>query len=67
MYDVLEICWQLENLLYDWEFVLSRNAVHYEWYELTEDSAVWECLSEDKNKSAIYKNMSHTLDFIHVY
>ena len=42
------------NLVYDWEFVLSRNPVHYEWYELPEDPDLWERMHEDK-KSATYK------------
>ena len=40
VYEILENCQKLVNLVYEREFLLSLNPVHYEWYKLPEDSCV---------------------------
>ena len=40
LYDVLENYQELVNLVYDWEFVMSRDLIYYEWTELPQDLCV---------------------------
>ena len=54
------------NLVFEWEFLLSRDPIYYEWYQLPEDSDVWQRLYEDKKKSVLYKSVCDTLDFTNV-
>ena len=64
--DVLENRQQLVSLVCEWQFVMSSNPISYEWYELPENSDVWQCLYEDKKKSVMYKSVCDMLDFTHV-
>ena len=53
VYDVLENRAEIMNLVFEWEFLLSCDPIYYEWYELPEDSDVWQRLYEDKKKSVL--------------